>query len=102
MKILAANRLVNGEAVWLAGEHRWSDSIHGAELAHDKEAEERLAQLGKAAFLANEVIDVELIDVELVEGGIRPLRLRERIRAAGPTIRADLGKQARPAVPQAA
>jgi hypothetical protein len=41
------------------------------------------------------VVDVNLIDVEIVDGSVRPLRLRERIRAAGPTTRNDLGKQAR-------
>ena len=62
----------------------------------------RLEAIGKAAFANNEVVDVDLIDVELVDGAIRPLRLRERIRAAGPTNRLDLGKQARPATAQAA
>jgi hypothetical protein len=42
------------------------------------------------------VVDVNLIDVEVVDGEIVPQRLRERIRAAGPTNRVDLGKQARP------
>ena len=57
---------------------------------------------GRAAFLKNEVVDVALVDIELADGAIRPLRLRERIRAAGPTFRSDVGKQARPAVPHAA
>ncbi len=42
------------------------------------------------------MVDVKLIDVDLVDGAIVPVRLRERIRAAGPTNRTDLGKQARP------
>jgi hypothetical protein len=42
------------------------------------------------------VLDVELIDVTVADGAIVPLRLRERIRAAGPTNRQDHGKQARP------
>ena len=48
------------------------------------------------------MVDVNLIDVDLVDGEIVPLRLRERIRAAGPTNRTDLGKQARPDVSPAA
>ena len=43
---------------------------------------------------------MNLIDVQLVDGAIRPTRLREQIRAAGPTNRNDLGKQARPAAAQ--
>jgi uncharacterized protein DUF2849 len=102
MKILTANRLVDGEAVWYAADHSWSETIIGAELARDKAAEERLEAIGKAAYLANQVLDVELIDVDLVGGDIVPVRLRERIRAAGPTNRNDLGKQARPAIYRAA
>jgi hypothetical protein len=102
MKILTANRLSDGEAVWLAADHSWSETIDAAELARDTATEERLQCTGKAAFLKNEVVDVDLIDVEIVDGAIRPLRLRERIRAAGPTNRIDLGKQARPEIAVAA
>lgn len=95
MKILTANRLIDGEAVWYAG-GAWAETIDKAEVASDKAAEERLEAIGAAAFAANEVVDVNLIDVDVVDGAIEPLRLRERIRAAGPTNRNDLGKQARP------
>lgn len=94
MKILTANRLVDGEAVWYAN-GIWAETIDGAEIAGDKAGEERLDVIGKAAFAANLVLDVAIVDVEIVDGAIRPTRLRERIRAAGPTIRNDLGKQAR-------
>ncbi|MET0598241.1 MAG: DUF2849 domain-containing protein [Mesorhizobium sp.] len=100
MKVLTANRLSDGEAVWFSTDRTWAETISSAELAQDKEAEERLAAIGKAAFLANEVLDVELIDVDVADGAVVPLRLRERIRAAGPTNRQDHGKQARsPAQP---
>ncbi|WP_274626631.1 DUF2849 domain-containing protein [Arvimicrobium flavum] len=102
MKVLTANRLIDGEAVWYAGGQRWSEAIADAEVAGDKAAEEALDAIGKAAFAANQVLDVELIDVEVQDGAIVPNRLRERIRAAGPTIRHDLGKQARPGVTHAA
>ena len=95
MKILTANRLSDGEAVWYA-DGRWAETMDGAEIATDKAGEERLDAIGKAAFAANLVLDVALVDIELTDtGAIRPIRLRERIRAAGPTIRNDLGKQAR-------
>jgi hypothetical protein len=94
MKILTANRLTDGECLWWGG-GAWKETIDGAELAADKDDEARLESVGKEAFAANFVLDVAIIDVELVDGAIRPLRLRERIRAAGPTVRNDLGKQAR-------
>jgi hypothetical protein len=93
MKILTANRLIDGEAVWYA-HGTWNETIEGAEIATDKEGEARLEAIGEAAFAANLVLDVEVIDVDIVNGAIYPKRLRERIRAAGPTIRTDLGKQA--------
>lgn len=94
MKILTANRLSDGEAVWLAADHSWAGRIELAEIVRDKAGEEKLERAGAAAFLKNEVLDVALVEVDVVEGAVRPLRLRERIRAAGPTMRLDLGKQA--------
>jgi hypothetical protein len=94
MKILTANRLSDGEAVWYSN-GTWVEDIDAAEIAADKADEARLEAAGKHALATNQVVDLELIDVEAVEGGIRPIRLRERIRAAGPTVRNDLGKQAR-------
>ncbi len=97
MKVLTANRLTDGEAVWLAADHSWAESIHDAEIAHDAGVEAKLEMAGKAALAKNEVVDVNLIDVSLSEGRIRPNRLREQIRAFGPTTHPHFGKQAREA-----
>ena len=48
------------------------------------------------------MVDVTLVDVEIVEGRILPKRLRERIRAGGPSIHPEIGKQARNAALNAA
>lgn len=95
MKLLTANRLMDGEVVWLAEDGAWVEEIAKAGLAREKEDIERLEEAGRAAQARNEVVDVNLIDVEIVDGTVRPVRLRERIRAAGPSIHPDLGKQAR-------
>ena len=95
MKILTANRLVDGEAVWLAADRSWVENIQLAERASDAETEARLDAAGKAALANNEVVDVNLIDVALVDGAIRPNRLREQIRANGPTTHLHFGKAAR-------
>ena len=95
MKILTANRLVDGEAVWLAADRSWVENIQLAERASDPETEARLDAAGKAALANNEVVDVNLIDVTLVDGAIRPNRLREQIRADGPTTHLQFGKAAR-------
>ncbi len=95
MKVLTANRLTDGEAVWLAADESWSASIDDAVIASDKETEGWLSAAGDAACADNLVVDVNLIDIEQVDGQTVPIRLRERIRAAGPTNRSDLGKQAK-------
>jgi len=86
LQILTANRLTDGIAVWYDVDGRWNESIARAEIARTKEDAERLEAIGKKAFTDNLVLDVNLIDVEENNGFIRPLRLRERIRAEGPTI----------------
>ena len=95
MKILTANRLVDGEAVWLAPRGIWVETIQLAEIARDPDAQTRLEAAGKAALARNEVVDVNLIDVAVKDGAITPLRLREQIRANGPTTHLQFGKQAR-------
>ncbi len=102
MKILTANRLTDGEAIWLAADHSWTETIHGAEIARDEATVEKLERAGKAALCKNEVVDVNLIEIEIVDGEPRPTRLRERIRAAGPTTHPMFGKQARPQLSTAA
>ena len=101
MKVLTANRLSDGIAVWYAN-GGWAETVGHAVIAHDKAAEDRLDAIGAAAYANNEVVDVNLIDVEVVDGLVEPVRLREKIRAAGPTIRTDLGKQANPEAARAA
>lgn len=101
MKILTANRLADGEAVWYSSQG-WAETIEGAEIARDEAAEQKLERIGAACYAHDEVVDVNLIDIRQVDGAIVPIRLRERIRAAGPTIRTDLGKQARPPIAHAA
>jgi hypothetical protein len=101
MKVLTANRLTDGEAVWYAN-GGWAETVDNADVADDKAAEDRLEAIGAAAYANNEVVDVNLIDVTVVDGAVEPVRLREKIRAAGPTNRNDLGKQARPEAARAA
>jgi hypothetical protein len=45
-----------------------------------------LEATGKQAFDDNKVVDANVVDVEEINGTLRPLRMRERIRAEGPTI----------------
>lgn len=94
-KVLTANRLSDGIAVWLSANGEWTTSLQGALLARHAEAEASLEAIGKRDFAANRILDVNLIEVEESGETIRPIRLRERIRAEGPSI--EYGLKAVPA-----
>ena len=85
-QVLTANRLTDGIAVWYDRDGKWNEWIGRSVVANTKEEAEALEAIGKKAYANNEVLDVNLVEVEEIEGQIRPLRLRERIRAEGPTI----------------
>jgi len=92
MKIITANRLTDGAVVFLSAAG-WVEQI--AQSARLNAADAVEAGLAKAAkAMANrEVVDVAAIDVTVEEGrGPVPVRLRERIRAFGPTV--DYGEAA--------
>jgi hypothetical protein len=85
-KVLTANRLTDGISVWLAADGEWKTSFQDALVARHAEAEAALEAIGKKAYADNMVVDVNLIDVQETNGILWPLRLRERIRAEGPTM----------------
>ena len=87
---LTANALDSGDVVfWNAG--RWVESFAEAELF---EADDGDAALATAKGQPTTVVDPYLIEVAL-EGGLPvPVSYRERVRALGPTIHPDMGKQA--------
>jgi hypothetical protein len=86
MKVLTANRLSDGIAVWYSTGKGWDTDISTAELASDAAGEARLSAAGAESCARNEVIDVNVIDAELSGGKPAATKLRERIRAEGPTI----------------
>ena len=85
-KVLTANRLTDGIAVWLDANGQWVESLQDALVARHYEAVATLEAIRKRDFAANRVVDVNVIDVQEVDGKLWPIRLRERIRAAGPTM----------------
>ena len=91
--MLTANRLVDGDVLyWKGGE--WVLALaEGEVFADPKDAEAALAAAQKFVT-GNKVVSPYLFDVKVDAKGIHPVKEREIIRAAGPTVRHDLGKQA--------
>lgn len=97
-QIVSANRLSDGLVVFLASGDRWVESIGDAELFADKAAIDAGLARAQAAQAANLVVEILAVDVETTARGVEPKSMRDRIRAAGPTVRRDHGKQAAPAI----
>ncbi len=92
-QVLTANALVLGEVVYWNGTRGWVPVLSDAEVLADDAAENVLK--GTAEFVRKRVVvNPYLFDVRVEAGVPRPIKMRETIRAAGPTARRDLGKQA--------
>ncbi|MDJ0945205.1 MAG: DUF2849 domain-containing protein [Kiloniellales bacterium] len=94
LKALTANRLDNGRVVYLTPQGGWSEWLNEAALAGDDERAEAILDRGRAEAAAARVVEPYLIEVVEADGLVAPLRYREAIRARGPSVRLDLGKQA--------
>ena len=84
--VLTANRLSDGIAVWYTANGTWSVSIQEAEVTKDAARIAALEAIGKKAFADNQVLDVNMIEVAVSSVGVTPSRMREKIRASGPSI----------------
>ncbi len=93
-QIVIANRLTDGRVVFLADGESWASDVDDARVAEPGEGAEALLAEAQRLEAQQQVVGAELIDVEVDGGHVRPTKYREAIRAAGPTNRPDLGKQA--------
>lgn len=84
LKVLTANRLADGRVVYL-GDGVWTSTIDEARLIATPDEAAGAEAEGARAVADRMVVEPYLIDVETETGGILPARLRERIRAEGPT-----------------
>ena len=93
-QLVTANRLRDGIAVFLTRSGDWSEVIDDAVLAQEPQAAAALEARAKESEKATIVTGSYLIDGERLNGRVRASHIRERLRALGPTVRLDLGKQA--------
>jgi bacterioferritin (cytochrome b1) len=93
MEILTGNELTSGGTVYLDLHGNWVEDLQAARLFAEEEAEARDAALA-ASKATGRIISLEIEEVTQEGGRIVPKRLRERIRAAGPTAPLTLNGQA--------
>jgi Protein of unknown function (DUF2849) len=92
-QVMTANRLRDGEVVFLTRSGDWNERIDEAVLALEPQAQKALEARADEAVKATLVTGPYLFEAERVESRIRAVHMRERIRTLGPTVRRDLGKQ---------
>ena len=91
-QIVTASRLADGVVVFLDAGGAWTERLDRAALFADKSATATGLDAGKAAESASQVVDVYAVDVTVQAGAIVPSKLREAIRARGPTILPEFTK----------
>ena len=92
-KMLTANRLRDGDVLYRKG-GGWVLTLAEADLYANAPAVEAALAQAEAELAQNIVVAPYLFDVRQEDGAVRPVKEREIIRAAGPTVRPDTGKQA--------
>ncbi len=82
-KVVAANHLLQGDAVWLTADDRWSPQFEDAELIED-EAHAQLRLLF-AEGQPDVVVGAYLADAKAGPNGPEPTHFREAFRTRGPS-----------------
>jgi sulfite reductase (NADPH) hemoprotein beta-component len=97
VSVLTANRLGDGIVVFLDFEGAWSESLAEAVVARSPDEVRALQDRGTYDAEHNLVVEPYLIEVRETAGGLVPIRYRERVRAAGPSILEDVPGYVEPA-----
>lgn len=91
-QVITANRLTDGTVVFLGADASWVERIGAARIFDGAEQATAGLAAARKAEDDNLVIDVYAIEVAEKDGVVTPIRLREAIRASGPTIHPEHGK----------
>jgi hypothetical protein len=93
LQMLTANRLKSGDVLYRQGTGWVLTLAEGAVYETQGEADAALAA-ATAELARNEFVAPYLFEVRRKDGHIVPVKEREIIRAAGPTVHPHTGKQA--------
>jgi uncharacterized protein DUF2849 len=88
--VLTANRLSDGVVVFLHANGSWIESIASAAIARSADDARVLEAHGAQHAAQNLVVEPYLVEVRETAGGVTPVRTRERVRVAGPSILGDV------------
>jgi hypothetical protein len=92
-QMLTANRLRDGDVLYRKG-NGWVPMLADGDVYADPASADAALAAANAELARNEVVAPYLFEVREVNGKIKPVKEREIIRAAGPTVHPHTGKQA--------
>ena len=92
-QMLTANRLKSGDVLYRKGAG-WALLLAEGDVYPDQAAADAALAAANAELVRNEFVAPYLFEVRQVSGKIVPVKEREIIRAAGPTVHPHTGKQA--------
>jgi hypothetical protein len=92
--VVTANELLSGDTVFRAPGRKWTRSIDEAEVLVCQDSGFVALGYAEADVRSNKVMGLYLVEVSRQTGHVRPVHIRERIRALGPTVRGDLSLKA--------
>jgi len=87
-KAVTANRLSDGTVVFLDGDYGWTEKFAAARLVSADAELEDMTLIAAHAENFGTVVAFYVIDIDIdpASGVAKPVLLRERIRAFGPTV----------------
>ncbi|MGC6471942.1 MAG: DUF2849 domain-containing protein [Parvibaculales bacterium] len=91
---ITGNRLSDGEVVYYSGAGLWETDFAQAAILDGPEAVAQNLENATVDGSELEVVGIYPFEVKEEGSAFTPVSVRETIRAKGPTIRKDLGKQA--------
>jgi len=92
-QMLTANRLRDGDVLYRKGDG-WVPMLADGDVYKDAAGADAALATATAELIRNQVVAPYLFEVREVSGRIQPVKEREIIRAAGPTVHPNTGKQA--------
>jgi hypothetical protein len=92
-KVVTANRLIDGIVIFVGVGPDWVADIREATVFEDGPELDAALNFGASQVTMRQIVDPYAVDVEMAGGFPTPNRLREQIRAAGPSV--DYGEAER-------
>ena len=94
-QVITASRLRDGIVLFVGPSNTWVETIAAAEVFQTAEATSAGLAAAASAEADNLVLDIYAVDVSNKNGVPVPTRMREAIRAQGPTVHPEHGKATR-------